>query len=415
MEIVIAILAASTPLLYWWRFRDTPLDRDYGPYAYMGVFNSGYFKNGHRDVKPPLIHWGYWVWVTLTSRFGLSVRGRLRLWPTLMLSVAVFAMGLSYPISALALALMLISPHLWPHMANTEWLSISLTALALSLHNCPMVALVSLGLLPLVNQKNALLVPVLIWALGLSWGMAWMALIPGLLFVVWLFLVGDWRKIILYLWFIPREMGKARTLRRNTLAQLHLLMPGLIKLAMVLAIADWRSPWFVVFLVCVVLTVSVKQVVPHHLILLTFPLALAVNPSGLWFIAWVILWMLQDFLIWLKPDLIYPLTFRFRQGGHYGVLLDEGLEVVEWLKANTAPGETILVNGFENQIYIEANRPGVCMDICEAPREADKIMPRVIVHCGNSAVPLDYTGYEPQLVSAPGGLYTVTVRKALTL
>lgn len=91
------------------------------------------------------------------------------------------------------------------------------------------------------------------------------------------------------------------------------------------------------------------------------------------------------------------------------------MEVVEWLKANTAPGEAILVNGFENQIYIEANRPAICMDICEAPREADKIMPRVIVHCGNSAVEMDYTGYEPQLITAPAGLYTVTVRKDLRL
>lgn len=103
------------------------------------------------------------------------------------------------------------------------------------------------------------------------------------------------------------------------------------------------------------------------------------------------------------------MTFRFRNGGDYGKLLDDAKPVIEWLKANTAPDEAIWVNGVENQIYIEANRPSVCMQIIEAPREEPLLAPRVIVHCGPTAMDYNYKGYENALFS-PIGIYTIMVR-----
>lgn len=209
-------------------------------------------------------------------------------------------------------------------------------------------------------------------------------------------------------------MGKGRTLKDNTLQALHLLTPFLYKFALVLTVCDWSSPWFIVLLVVIGMTVSVKQVVPHHFILWTFPLAMCASPTPLFWVAWGILWVIQDWPIWQRPELLYPLTFRYRAGGHYGILLDDAMEAVEWIKANTEEGEAIWVNGFENQIYLEANRPSVCMEICEAPREEPAILPRVIVHCGTSGAEFDYSGYEHVLISTKG-LYTVMKRKELKL
>ncbi len=208
-------------------------------------------------------------------------------------------------------------------------------------------------------------------------------------------------------------MNKERTFRANTLSTLHLLLPFLIKFALILTILDWRSPWFVVLMVVIGLTITAKQIVPHHFILWTLPLALASHPTVLFFVAWVILWLIQDFSIWKNPKLIYPLTFRFRnnQVKDYGQLLDDADQVIAWVKANTKEGEAIFVNGFENNLYLECNRPASNMLICEAVGHEEIELPRVYLHsAGTATLEFDLSNYRHVLIS-PMGLYTIMVKK----
>jgi len=46
----IGMIAAILPLIHWYRFRNVPIDRDFAPYAYSGVFGTGYLKAGHIAV-----------------------------------------------------------------------------------------------------------------------------------------------------------------------------------------------------------------------------------------------------------------------------------------------------------------------------------------------------------------------------
>lgn len=414
--VILTILAASLPLLYWWRFKDTRLDRDYTPYAYLGVFGGGWLKGAHRDIKPPLIHWGYWVWFGIVSRLKLRLNQKVRLFSAVGASLTCLMIGLNgNPSSSILLALLLVSPYLWAHMASTEWMTVALLALTVGLDTSigNTATLAILGLLPLVNQKNILLVVPVAWALGISLVPTTLAVLfaPSMGLLIYILANKRARK---WLWEIPKKMGKARALRTHTLKQLHLLTPFLFKLCVLLPIIDPRSPWALVLLIAAVLTISVKQIVPHHLILLAFPLAMCAEPNALFFVAWGILWVLQDWPIWNNPELIYPLTFRDRGNviRHYGELLGDSDEVVEWLKENTKEGEAIWVNGFENQIYLEANRPSAMLTICEATDVQEEFeKPRVIVHCVNGRQDFNYEGYEHRLIT-PRGLFTVMERKS---
>jgi hypothetical protein len=138
---------------------------------------------------------------------------------------------------------------------------------------------------------------------------------------------------------------------------------------------------------------------------------MAAKPTPLFFAAWAILFLLQDWAIWVKPELLYPATFPFRNSSlrDYGQLLDDADEVVEWLKGNTEESEAVWVNGIENSIYLQANRRAALMSICEAPNELPDPMPRVIVH-SPTAQEYNYEHYEHQLLS-PRGLYSVWTRK----
>lgn len=410
----IALLISLLPLAYWWRFKHAQLDRDYGPYAYCGVFKSGYMKNGHRDIKPPLIHWSYQLWLGFISicRLKLSTPQALRLLPMLSVSIACLLVGVkSGALISLTLALLLCSPYLWAHMANTEWLTVSLLALSMAIP-AP-YAWVILGLLPLVNQKNVLLIIPMAWAMGLTVeSQALTVAIPGCIFILWLIFTKRWEIAKLWMLDIPKRMGKKRTFKTNVVAVLHLFIPFIHKLILIAMIVDYKSKWFVVFAIVVAMSLSVKQLVPHHFILWALPLALCSQPTPAFFAAWGVLWLLQDYPIWKTPALLYPLTFRFRGSAlrDYGELLADSKEAVEWVKAHTDEGEAILVNGIENSFYLECNRPASAMQICEAQGEETPILPRVIVHSAATGMDIDISGYDHQLIT-PRGLYSVFTRK----
>ena len=224
----------------------------------------------------------------------------------------------------------------------------------------------------------------------------------------------------LWMWQIPKEMGKRRTIRTHILGSLHLYIPFLYKLALVLAIVDYTSPWFTVFLAVVTMGIASRAIMPHHFILWALPLALCANPTPMFFVGWGILWFIQDWPIWKNPKLLYALTFRYRSNQgirDYGQLLEDADEVIEWLKKYTAEGEAIWVNGAENHIYLDANRPATAMSIIEAQGKEPRLdYPRVIVHSAASPENYDYTpgGYEHALIS-PHGLYTVLTRKGIVV
>lgn len=224
----------------------------------------------------------------------------------------------------------------------------------------------------------------------------------------------------LWLWQMPKRMGKHRHIRSHIVGMLHLYIPFLYKLALILAIVDYTSPWFIVFLVVVAMSIASKGIVPHHFILWALPLALCANPGPMFFVGWGILWFVQDWPIWKNPSLIYPLTFRYKSGSglrDYGQLLEDSNEVVDWLKKNTAEDEAIWVNGAENHVYLDANRKATAMSIIEAQGVEPRLdFPRVIVHSAATPEHYDYTpgGYEHVLIS-PHGFYTILQRKGLVV
>lgn len=391
----------------FWRFRHVPLDRDYTPYAYPAIFGTPYLKDGHQDIKPPLIHWSYKCWLKIIAILSLqSIRPdtMMRALPYLgmtfaTLSVERYAWG-----TGIVLAFLFASPSLWPHMANTEWLTVVLWSLALNLPPVPAAFLLGLSLLS--NQKNLVLVAVVAWAMGHSPTPTYLLALftPPALAGLYLLMTG--RKALTKKWVLdtPKAFGKARSLKTHTLPSIRLLFPGLALMAVVLATA--KGPWLGVFVLLLAATIASKQIVPHHLLLLAFPLALASTPSATLFAAFLVVWATRDGLAWLRPALTYPLTFP-----GYELTFEDQKEVLEWLDENTTPDETIWVNGWENQVYLYSKRKAWGIQIPElftAP-EVGKA-PRVIIHCRGSA-PFDYDaqGYKRILTSRLGG-YSVMVK-----
>jgi len=407
----VTYLIALLPLIAWYRFRHTKLDRDFTPYAYPAVFGVGYLTNGHRDIKPPLIHWSYKAWLFISSPFKLNQTMTLRLLPAISTGCLLIIVPISWQ-QKLALSLLLLSPTLWTHMANTEWLTVTVLALASALQGVQGFTewrWMLLGLLPFINQKNALLLVPVAWALGLNPTPTNLAAlcIPGMLILAHLTLTGRLKTFLHHTWTMPNRMGKGRTLKQNTLGHLHLLKPGLILMAPFLACMDWHSPWAVV-LVCVVgVSLWSKQIVPHHFILWAFPLAMACEPTVMTFVAFALVWAFRDLAIWLRPENIYKITFGAPQGD-YGMRLDDGEWVANWLKLHNVT--EVWVNGMDNNVYLQAGVKAWNLVVPEWTEPFEGLPPKVIVHCpGNVAFDYDAHGYSVT-DSSPKGMYIISER-----
>lgn len=415
MNYFLAITAALLPLAFWWRFRNVPLDRDYAPYAYCGVFNTGFLEDGHVDIKGPIIQWSYRVWLILLSPLKLPLSHKLRLMPAASTSSAILIVGLNYgPMNALVLAILFCSPTLWTHMANTEWLTVSLISLCVPLATAPqmsMFAWIILGLLPWVNQKNLLLIVPVAWALGLNlmptFPTALAIAAPSIAILCY---ITATRKLNLWRYWlirVPAMMGAKRTFRHNTVSALKILTPCLALFAPVVASLNIQSPWIFCAGAVVVLMILSKQIVPHHFILLVLPVALSTEPSVFTFAGIALIWCFRDGLIWYKPELVYQLTFP-----SYGSLLEGARTIENWIKANTKPDEIIWVNGYENQIYLNTMRKAWRIEIPELEGLPEGEPPKYVVHSAQTAKKFDYEkyGYETELISNMGH-YTLVVRK----
>ena len=415
-----AILTSLLPLLFWWRFRHTPLDRDYTPYAYPAVFGTAWLRDGHNDIKPPLIHWAYKLWLKCVSPLKLPLPMTLRLLPALAVSLTIFAVSWKVgAVPGVILTLLMCSPTLWTHMANTEWLTVSFLALALSTTGHPGLQWFVVGFLPWVNQKNLPLLPFLAWSLGLSFG--WMTtavLIPSAVFVTYLTATARLNDLVEWCWVAPAVFARNRSFKANTLSAANLLLPCVWLLLPFIAVLDPHSPWTVVLGVMFLWMLSTKQVVPHHFILLTLPLALAARPQPMTWLAFGIVWFLRDGLIWWHPKSIYRGTFGSGRG-NYGDMIADAAKIEAWIREHTTPDERIWVNGMDNQIYLNVMRKAVRVEIPELPGTPWTVtgdgvspaepLPRIIVHCKFGSKELDYEGYEPEIVSTIG-LYTLMVK-----
>lgn len=413
-----AALIALIPLLAWYRWRHLPLDRDYTPYAYPAVFNTPYLGGGHCDIKPPLLHWSYKLWIRICALTHSQAQApeTLRLLPALGMSLASGLVSFYDPGKGLVLALLFASATLWTHMANTEWLTALLWAMAFLASQAAWshpLAWLFLGLTPWANQKNALLVPVVAWALMLPFSLTGMALffVPSVMVGIWFGQTGRLQKFWAWSVQIPSEFGKKRTFKRNVLSASRLLIPCLALLAPVIAGQD-GSRWAWVSLAYFALMLSSLQVVPHHFIGLAFLLVMGCTVTPAVVLGLLAVWALKDGLCLWEPSIIYPSTFG---GGnvHYGMMLDDGGKMAAMVAARTEPGEAIWVNGMENNIYFQANRPAWRVEIPELPGIPLGEPPRFIVHCTQSAKAFDYEGlgYEPLEVSNMG-LFTLMRRKA---
>ncbi len=415
---LLAFLSASLPLIFWWRFKDTPIDRDYCPYAYPAVFKSGFLENGHVDIKGPLLHWSYKLWLGIVSRLNLPLNQKLRLLPAICTSIAVGVISFQLkPETGLILAVLLCSPTLWVHMANTEWLTVSVIAFSVAESTnqapiCQASVWLALGLLPWINQKNLLLIVPVAWALGLNLTPtipnALAIAAPSIAIAIYLVLTGKLSLWRYWLISIPASMGKKRTFQRNTVSASKLLIPCLALFAPIVASMNSITPWAIVACVVVLLMIASKQVVPHHFILLTLPMALATQPTMFTFAGIAIIWLFRDGITWYRPDLIYRVTFGSAQGD-YGTVMKDADTLEAWIRKNTKPDEVIWVNGMENQIYLNTLRKAWRIEIPELMGVPEGEKPRVIVHCSQSAKEFDYEGYEPELISRIG-LFTLMVK-----
>jgi len=399
------VIALAIVALAYWRFKDVPLDRDWTPYAYPALHGTGYLENGHQDIKPPLIHWGFKAWLGIASKLKLK-GASLRMLPSISLMASVALVWTYSPSSALILALLMTAASLWAHMANTEWLTVLLLAVATAASgqawSLPL-AWLALGLLPWANQKNLLLIPVMILATGLSWNnWIWIGAFSALA-ITYLALTGRLRALIRWTWTIPAQFGKTRTLRRNTLGHLHLLKPGLF--LMLPFIATMQGPWALVLLAMVALALLSKQVMPHHFLLLAFPISMGAQPTLMAGAAFGIAWILIEAAAWIVPANVYALTFADPGGAHYGMVLKDAEWVTRWLDENEPNEDTIWVNGMENNVYLHSGRKAWAIIVPELRETPQGLPPRIIVHCRGS-VEFDYDahGYEMVDSSPLGGL-----------
>lgn len=391
------IIISLIPMLHWFRFRNVAIDRDYAPYAYCGAFRVGYLQDGHVDIKPPIIHTLYKLWL----RFLPVKPWALRLLPAIGMVGALLALGtVINPLPLLAIALLVISPFAWGHMANTEWLTALLGALAIALPGY--WKLIPLFLMPFVNQKNVL--AVLFGLVMIGDAKAWMlAGIPAGVGATWLFISPN-----AYNWVFvkPAQFGKVRNFKT------HVAWALLVGFALECApfVASIPISKLPLLALTIAFIFAFKQVMPHHFILLAAVIGYLSEPTVSTFIAWAIATTAAlGWLAWLKPNEIYAITFGTPKA-NYGFMLADMKECERWILANTKQDEIIWVNGMENQVYLNTMRKAWRINIPELTDSPEGIAPRVIVHCQQSAVKFDYAGYSPVVISSRG-LYTVMVKQ----
>jgi hypothetical protein len=428
MGLTIAILIV---LATYWRFKDLPMDRDYAPYAYH-TLHGGWLRDGHADIKTPLIHltysWGQWVHRALAMYLPMPAWGTpstFRAVPFMGILLGVVAIGVNYPIAAIVLALLITTPSMWSVMANTEWLSVAVLAGAIGFASSPeygLAAMFLLGALPWANQKNAILLPFLSlvpefrdawtwepWAASLAFAM------PSILILSWIAATGRLKDFYTMCWVVPKDFGGRRTFKGNTLVHSFLLKPPLTLMLPFLIFVDWANPWAWVLVAMIGISVWTKQIMPVHFIPWCLALAMASQPAMGSFVAFLILWIMRELVVWLKPATFYPICFPSRSGIHYGVLLQESEIVTDWLKEFTKPEETIWCNTWDNNIYLQAERKAWCFLLPEMvfEPEAGNEPPRVIVHgIGHLDFDYDRWGYVQAMIT-PRGCYTVMIRRGI--
>jgi hypothetical protein len=293
-------------------------------------------------------------------------------------------------------------------MANTEWLTVALVSLAMMAQSIPggePWSWLMLGLLPWANQKNVLLIAPVAWALGMSASITDLIVLSGPSIVALAYLAATGRAKAFYVWCyaIPKEFGKRRTFKANTVSASRLLIPALALLAPVVA-SGVANRWALVAGLYVALMLVSKQIVPHHFIALAYFLVLACEPTLATVLGVLLVWGFRDALCLYRPSLVYPVTFG-GPGGHYGQMLGDAEKIVKHIPE----GSTIWVNGMENNVYLQAKCKATRVEIPELPGVPDKT-PEYIVHCATSAKAFDYKGYEPAEISNLG-LFTLMRRK----
>ena len=424
------ILALAVVGIGYWRFKDIPLDRDYAPYAYH-TLHGGWLRDGHADIKPPLIHlvysWAHICYKTFSSIMTLPAWGSpasFRAVPFAGIALACISLHCYAPGSDLVCALLLVSPTMWMPMAATEWLTITLLASSAALASHPSTAILSLaviGLLPWANQKNALLLPFLLlvpvfreacmtagWVEGIS---AFLG--PSLLILTWIVATGRLRYFWVLCWLVPKDFGRRRSLRGNALIHAYLLRPCIVLMVPFLIAVNWLNPWAWVLVVMVALTIAAKQIMPVHFQPWLLALALATEPTAGVFFGFGILWVLREAAVWMRPSLFYPVCFPGKNGVNYGHLIEDADVVADWLADYTKPDEVIWVNSWDNNIYLTGKRKAWCFLLPEMIFEPEegKEPPRVIIHgIGHLDFDYDKYGFLPAMTT-PRGCYTVLVRR----
>jgi hypothetical protein len=327
-------------------------------------------------------------------------------------SVATFAIAYVIgPREGLLLALLLTSPTLWGFMAQTEILAVALGSLAISLPS-PWNFL-AVGLMPWANQKNVVLAGLLLWFMPRPWvsqeviALAWPSLAIGLYVVS----TGRLKDAKTWLWDVPKGFGKTRTWKANVLSARSLLVPCVMLFAVPVATMGERWEWVAIALIVAGGMVLSKQIVPHHFLLLAFPVALGSNMGLLAWLAYFMVAGWRDLTAWLKPELTYRIAFP-----GYREMLEEAGEIEQWIRANTKPDEVIWVDGMENQIYFNTGRKAWRIEIPELPGIPSGEAPRVIVFCQsgkrkpNGNAMFDYSDYKTELISQ-GGRFVLMVKK----
>ena len=419
MTIWLVALFSLVPVAYWWRFKGTLLDRDFCPYAYPAWQHTGYLRNGHVDVKPPLIHWLYKIWLLILPPFKVQLRYSLRLMPLAghVASIALIGAYAGWQASLIA-ALLLVNPYMWPHMANTEWIGVLCIAGAINLHGWPCQLI--LGMMWIANLKNIPLA--LCIGLYLSRG-AWpvqverllpilFQFIPLILTTAYLFSTGRLKIFWKYVFAMMLWFGKTRTLRQHTDIPL-ISKPFGVELLPFIACLDWTNPWSWGVIFWVALSISGKQVVPHHLLMIVPFFALGCHLTPFMLVACAIAWGFRSYVLWMRPEMIYKLTFgNPLKGTDYGIMLRDAICISDWIKAETKPDEVILVNGIDNNIYTDTGRRAFTLVLPEW-WEYPKDPPRIVVHCymANPITAQFYKAFGYKAVfTSKLGLYTVLER-----
>jgi hypothetical protein len=394
-------------------------DRDFAPYAYPAWQHTGYLTNGHVDIKPPLIHWLYKVWLYILPQSKIQLRYSLRLMPLLghVATIALLGIYAGWQASLIA-ALLLVNPYLWPHMANTEWIGAFLIALAVNLHGWP--CQLALGMMWIANIKNIPLA--LCIGLYLSGGISpinpvmWLPIsfqcIPLILSTAYLALTGRFTVFWKYVFAMMLWFGKTRSFRQHTDIPL-ISKPLGIELLPFIACLDWANPWSWGVVFWIALSIAGKQVVPHHLLMLIPFFALGCHLTPFLLVAVALTWAFRSYVLWLRPEMIYKLTFvNPTRGTDYGIMLKDAACISEWIKAETKPDEVILVNGIDNNIYTDTGRRAYTLVLPEW-WEYPKDPPRIVVHC-YQANPICADFYKKfnygAVFTSKLGLYTVLER-----